>query len=157
MSARLRNCSIDEDVFQGFWVDRSPKSTHGTRLTLDRQSSGLVIAFLALFVAATARSVWKIMRFLLHATLSSCSSQDGTYHQRQAILRNQPLARDALMDLLRLAYVWRDKVHSGQYATLPIALIACLISAASIAAGRFESVAVTTNANSMKVCCHRKS
>lgn len=133
MPVRLPTWSIDEDVYHGLWVDRS---THSARLTLDRQAGGVVIAFLALFVAATARSLWKITRFLLHAALSSSRSQHGSYHQTQAILRNQSLARDALLDLLRLSYVWRDRVHGVRFRTLPIALIACLISVASVAAGK---------------------
>lgn len=41
MPVRLPTWSIDEDVYHGFWVDRS---THSARLTLDRQAGGVVIA-----------------------------------------------------------------------------------------------------------------
>jgi hypothetical protein len=131
----LPTWSTDEDIYKGFWINRSLGTVRGTTLTLDRQAGGLIIAFLALFIAATARSFWKITRFLVHATGSTLSKQDGVYHQRQAVLRNQSLALDAVLGLCRLSYVWRDRANGGQQQILPVILIASAISVISVAAG----------------------
>lgn len=133
----LPTWSIDEDIYKGFWINRSLGTIRGATLTLDRQSGGLVIAFLALFVGATASSLWKFTRFLVHAIGSTHIKQDGIYHQRQAILRNQTLARDALLDLLRLNHVWRNRAYKVQHRTLPVALAAFVASVASMVSGKF--------------------
>lgn len=138
MPLTLPTWSIDEDIYKGFWINQSLGRVRGATLTLDRQSGGLVIAFLALFIAATARSVWKITRFLIHCAESNPSAQDGIYHQRQAILRNQPLALNATLDLCQVGYVWRDRANRSPQRILPVILIASAISVASMIAGMFE-------------------
>jgi hypothetical protein len=137
MPLTLPTWSIDEDIYKGFWINQSLGTVRGATLTLDRQAGGLIITFLALFIAAAARSFWKITRFLVYANGSNLSNQDGVYHQRQAILRNQSLALDAVLDLCRLSYVWRDRAKGSQQRILPVVLIASAISVTSIAAGTF--------------------
>lgn len=134
-SLLLPTWPIDEDIYKGFWINQSLGAVRGATLTLDLQAGGLIIAFLALFIAATARSFWKITRFLVYAIESKLGKQDGVYHQRQAILRNQPLALDAVLDLCRLSYAWRDRAKGSQQRVLPVILIASAISAVSVAAG----------------------
>lgn len=135
MSQTLPTWSIDEDIYKGFWINQSLGKVRGATLTLDLQAGGLIIAFLALFIAATARSVWKVTRFLVYANESTLGKQDGVYHQRQAILRNQSLALDAVLDLCRLSYAWRGRAKGSQQRILPVILIASAISVVSIAAG----------------------
>lgn len=135
MPLTLPTGPIDQTIYKGFWINQSLGTVRGATLTLDLQAGGLVIAFLALFIAVTARSVWKITRFLVYANDSTLGKQDGVYHQRQAILRNQPLALDAVIDLCRLSYAWRDRAKRSQQRILPVILIASAISVVSIAAG----------------------
>ncbi|EMD67266.1 hypothetical protein COCSADRAFT_188049 [Bipolaris sorokiniana ND90Pr] len=146
MSLTLPTWPIDEDIYKGFWINRSLGTVRGATLTLDRQTGGLVIAFLALFIAATARSFWKITRFLVYAIESNLGKQDGVYHQRQAILRNQSLALNAVLDLCRLSYAWRDRAKRSQQRILPVILIASAISVGSVAAGLLSS-RILTNSN----------
>lgn len=101
--------SLDDDIYLGFWINRSFDTVRGATLTLDRTRGGLLIAFLALFVSTSGRSVWKVARCLLHFAQSSEGSNDGLHNQRQAILRNTPLPLDAAYDLALVMCAWRRK------------------------------------------------
>jgi hypothetical protein len=131
----LPSGALDDDIYTGFWVNRTIGLLRGVTLTLDRRSGGLFIAFLALFVGATGRGVWKITRFLLHFVLSAEFNQDGVYHQRQAILRNALLAQDAAQELLEMTFVWRTRTEAACCKIMPTALLAALVSVASVTAG----------------------
>jgi hypothetical protein len=137
MTTLLPTWSIDEDIYSGFWINRSRGAFRGATLTLSREAGGLVIAFLALFIAASARGIWKLARYLLHTVGSKTDDQDGTYHQRQAILRNGSLPFDALWDLLRLSYAWRGRAKKVFRRVFPAICLAAIISLASVAAGTF--------------------
>lgn len=104
--------SIDDNVYLGVWVNRSYENVlRGATLTLGRGSGALLIAFIALFVSATGKAVWKIARFILHYHLSSNKHLDGVYHQRQAILSNSQTAPDAVSVLFYAALAWRKKAR----------------------------------------------
>jgi len=135
MSVTLPTWSIDEDIYTGFWINPSLGTFRGATLTLSRQTGGLIIAFVALYVGATGRSLWKIIRFLMHAVYTTPIFQDGVYHQRQAILRNTPMAYNAAIDLLWASFVWRDRAKGARRRLLPVALVAAILSIVSIAAG----------------------
>lgn len=136
MAVILPTWSIDEDIYKGFWINNSFGTIRGATLTIDRQAGGLIIAFLALFIAATTRSFWKIVRFLAHTAGSVSSKQNGIYHQKQAILRNQSLARDAVVDLVRLIYVWRDRAIGVKRQMTLLTFVALAVSIASVASGK---------------------
>jgi len=91
-------------------------------------------------LCSSARSLWKIARFLLHAVYTLPTTQDGIYHQRQAILRNTPLAHDTALELLRTSFVWRDRAKKVHYRVLPVASLAAIFSVVSVAAGNPPSV-----------------
>jgi hypothetical protein len=164
-SGALSLGSLDDDIFLGFWVNRSFGNIRGATLTLDRGRGGLLIAFLALFVGASGRGLWKITRCVLHFALSSDASSDGLYLQRQAILRNSRLALDAAMDLIQACLVWRRRAKGSNQRVLPVASSAVLIAFAIVVAGTefpfqmyslcllmrslgiFSSRVVSTNAN----------
>lgn len=135
MTTLLPTSTIDDDIYTGIWINHSRGDFRGARLTLSREAGGLVIAFLALFIAVTARGVWKLARYLLFVTGSSSIEQEGTYHQRQAVLRNGSLAFDALWDLLRLGYSWRGRASKITRRLLPSILLALFISLPSAIAG----------------------
>jgi len=101
MSLRLANTANNsENIYTGFGINRSFGKFRGATLTLDRQSGSLLIALIALYVGAVSGSIWKIIILLLHAMFTSPNPQDGVHNQRQAILRNTPLAYDAAFDLV---------------------------------------------------------
>jgi len=127
--------SLDDDILIGFWINRSFSNIRGATLTLDPGRGGLLIAFLALFVGATGRGLWKITRCILHFALSSDASPDGIYLQRQAILRNSRLALDAAVDLTEMSLAWKRRAHAPNRRVLPAALLALLTALAFVAAG----------------------
>jgi hypothetical protein len=126
---------IDQDVYTGFWINRSLGAFRGATITLNQQVGGFAIAFIALFVGATARSCWTLTRFALHTSYATSTGQDGVYHQRQAILRNTSLAYDAAFQALRLSLVWRHRAQRAWTRVVSVLFAAVAISAASIAAG----------------------
>lgn len=139
MSPTLPDWPIDDDIYTGFWINRSLGSFRGATLTLDRQVGGLVIAFLALFVGAASRSIWKIIRFLLHVACATPATQDGLHHQRQVILRNTPLAFNTTLSLLQANIVWQNRAATLQQRTLPIAFVALAVSVLSALGGALFS------------------
>jgi len=124
-----------DDIFVGFWQNRLFNHVQGATLTLDRQRGALLIAFVALFVAASGRGFWKLVRFLLHFFHSTQQQHDGIYHQTQAILRNDGLALDAAQELLWATRVWRGRAKRSAQRLTPIAVVATVISLGFMAAG----------------------
>ncbi|KAH8585616.1 hypothetical protein B0O99DRAFT_696297 [Bisporella sp. PMI_857] len=147
MSVILPNSSIDEDIYTGFWINRSLGAFRGATITLGRQTGGLLIAFIALYISATGRSLWKITSFVLHATFSTATAKDGIYHQRQAILRNTSLGHNAALDLLQTSFVWRKRTKAVHHRVLPVAGLAAVISAASVVSGILSSRVLTNPTN----------
>lgn len=127
--------SLDEDIYLGFWVNRSFDAVHGATLTLDRKRGGLLIAFLALFVSTSGRSIWKILRVFLHFVYSSDKSLDGVHLQRQAILRNTPMALDAAFEFTLIFHAWRRRGANLLRKLLLPAALALSLALAFIVAG----------------------
>lgn len=127
--------SLDEDIYLGFWINRSSDIVHGATLTLDRNRGGLLIAFLALFVSTSGRSFWKLLRVLLHFLYSSERSSDGVHIQRQAILKNTPIALDAAFELTFVAKAWRRRGTNLLRRILFPVILALLVAVSFILAG----------------------
>lgn len=146
METDVLNGSLEKDVYIAFWIKRSSGTIRGATLTLDRRTGGLYIAFLALYVTASGRSLWKLIRCLLHFTFSWRTPPDGIYLQGQITLRNTPLAFDAALGLLEIWRVWRKKaaktdnrlwlLHwslcSQLWASLPLVRMTLIWSRASV-------------------------
>lgn len=128
--------TINQDVYQGFWINQSLGGFHAATITLDRRWGGLIISFLALFINATARSIWKLTRFALHVSYTTPTGQDGVYHQRQAILRNTSMAYEAAIQFLQLSYVWRHRAQNLRIRVCTVLVVTVVIAATSIAAGK---------------------
>jgi hypothetical protein len=127
--------SFDDDVYLGFWINHAYNPVIGATLTLSRRDGALLIAFLAIFVAATGRNFWKIVRYCLHIYFSSDTSSDGIYHQRQAILRNSQFAEDAALHLINTRFAWRKRGKRVDRRLIPVALVALFIATTFFAAG----------------------
>jgi hypothetical protein len=127
--------SLDDDIYLGFWINRSFGVVRGATLTLDRNRGGLLIAFLALFVSTSGRSLWKITRCFLHFTHSSDESSEAVQIQRQAILRNTSLPLDAAFDLALAFRAWHRR-GTGLFRKLLFpAVVALLLAVSFIFAG----------------------
>ncbi|KAF2138635.1 uncharacterized protein K452DRAFT_204656, partial [Aplosporella prunicola CBS 121167] len=129
----------------GTWTNWSRGRVRGATLTLHERDGGLLIAFLALFVAAAGDSAWRVFCFALHRVLSRAQQQDGLYHQRQAILRNAASGTAGVLSLVRAAWAWRRNASKPFVRILPLASVGLIIalgfSTASIFASRVSTVA----------------
>lgn len=129
--------SLDDDIYQGFWINRSFNVIQGATLTLDRNRGGLLIAFLALFVSTSGRSLWKILRCALHFAYSSERGSDGVQLQRQAILRNIPMPLDAAFDMSLVFNAWRRRGVGLIRKLLLPASLALILAVSFIFAGTY--------------------
>ena len=135
MSLFLPSGSTEDEIYLGFWLNRSSGTLRGATLTLDSRGGAFLIAFLALFVGVIGRSIWKVVRVVLHLSLSTIQAESGIYHQRNAILRNTSLAQDAAWEFLQTSVAWRKRSRNPHRQTLPVALVAILLSVLSTLAG----------------------
>lgn len=126
-----------DSIYTGFWINQSLGAFRGTTLTVNREVGGLIIAFLALFVGIASGSVWKIVRFVLHAAYATPVPQDGLHQQRQISLRNHTLAITAAVTMMRASVVWRKRASAVQRKTLPVVVAALLLIGISAVAGTF--------------------
>ena len=137
--ANLTTSSLNDEIDRGFWINRSFNPIHGATLTLSHRNGDLLIAFLALFVNASGRSFWKLVRCFLHFKGSSRASHDALYLQRQATLRNSNLALDAVVQFLDIWRAWRrNKVRKTYRKTLDAASIAFFVASTVIVAGTYD-------------------
>ncbi|KAH7397396.1 hypothetical protein BKA66DRAFT_566504 [Pyrenochaeta sp. MPI-SDFR-AT-0127] len=138
------------NIYSGFWINRSLGAVRGATLTLDRRSGGLLIAFIALFVGVAGHGFWKIARLVLHFALSDESNRDAIYHQRQVVLRNST-SYDTALAMVQASHAWRRRGRTTLQRTLPVALVATLLSAAFSVAGIFSSKITTSSVNEVLV------
>lgn len=131
----MQNSYFDDDVYTGFWINRSYGPIYGATLTLSRQGGGFLIAFLAVYVGMAGKSFWKITRFLLHSFFSSTTLPNGIYHQRQAILRNSKSALDAVEEILHAIFAWRKQSRKNPLRLVPVLFLAFVITASFAIAG----------------------
>jgi hypothetical protein len=127
------------DIHLGFWTNWSDGKVQGSTLTISRQDGNLLVAFVALFVAASGKSMWRLVCFLLHRYFSSPTAQDGLYHQRQAILQNSETSEDGAWRLLQLLWVWRRRSYRPFIRLLPPAIIGAVLGFGLVVSGIFSS------------------
>lgn len=135
MSAIVNSDNGSYDVHLGFWINWSSGRMQGATFTTTRESGGLLVAFIALYVSTSGRSFWRVSCFLLHRMFSSHAPMDGLHHQRQVILRNADTAAQGLMTLL-YTLKWRRKASRPLRRILPVLLYAFIIWAAFTASGK---------------------
>jgi hypothetical protein len=142
------------DVHLGFWVNWSHGKIKGSTVTLTRQNGNLLIAFLALFVGAIGRSLWRLMCFCLHRRFSSSNlPQDGVYHQRQVILRNSETASQGAWQLIKTMWVWSRKKSARRpvLRLLVPTIIGIIIFTSFTAAGILSSRVSADDANEVRL------
>ncbi|KAF2183496.1 hypothetical protein K469DRAFT_689964 [Zopfia rhizophila CBS 207.26] len=151
MATISRSGSEYYDVHIGFWTNWSYGLVRGSTITLTRRNGGLLIGFLAIFVAMSGKSFWRIACFILHRSFSSPTPQDGLYHQRQAIIRNADTPEDGAWRLLQMLVSWRNEARRPFRRLLPTVFLALFTSAAFIIGGIFSSKVTTDNGNEVLI------
>lgn len=148
MDSSVTQSVSNQDVYLGFWINWSYGSIRGATLTLTQRDGGLLLAFLALFVTVAGTCFWRIVCFVLHHKLSSETSKDGIYHQRQAILRNAANTMSGLWSLLQMNWVWRKHTQARPYRRiLPLIMFSVIITSVFILASIFSSRISTSMGN----------
>lgn len=108
MSDTTNPTPVSYAVYTGVWTNWSRGSIMGATSTLSQADANLLIAFIAFFVALVGTRFWRISCFIAHVFIYSRSqSQDGLYHQRQALLRNAFSSEAGLLNLFQLSWAWR--------------------------------------------------
>lgn len=140
MAITLSEDSSGDNIYTGFWVNQAYGQFRGACLTLSHEAGGLLIAFLALFVTAASSSIWKIIRFMLHTTYATpkLHLQDGLHQQRQIVLRNTALPINTALSMLWASKVWRNRAANARKRTIPVAVLALVVSAIFAAAGEYN-------------------
>jgi hypothetical protein len=123
------------DVHRGFWINWSSGRIRGATFTTTRESGGLLIAFIALYVSISGRSFWRLSCFFMHRWFSSYVPADALHHQRQVILRNADTAGQAMITLL-YAFKWRKKAPRTFRRIGAVLVYAVIVWAAFTASGK---------------------
>lgn len=138
-------------VYIGAWTNWSYGSLRGTTITLTSRDGALLIAFLAFYVGLAGSSFWRIACFAIHQMLSSDRSEDGLYHQQQAILRNSTTDVVGLWNFLQTNWFWRRNASSPFRRMLPLIGFSILHIAVFGVAGIFSSQVSTAAGNEVLV------
>lgn len=139
MSSGVVNVGPENGIYTGFWINWTYGRIRGATLTLNHRDGGFLTAFLALFVSIAGRSFWRLFCFTVHAKFSSNISQDGLYHQRQAILRNAATDIIGIRYFLELAWKWRNRANKQWLRLIPVIVITFFIAAAFYASSILSS------------------
>jgi hypothetical protein len=129
----------DFEIFTGFWTDWAQGKANGSTLTLTRRDGNLLMSFIAIFVALSGKSLWRICCFIIHRSLSTTTPQDGLHHQRQAILRNADTPENGAWRLFQVLMAWRSSSRQPIRRLLPTALLGLITFVALLVGGIFSS------------------
>jgi len=130
------------EVHVGAWTDWSRGKVLGATLTLTREDSGLLIAFLAFFIGLVGTRFWRIGCLILHFIYSKDCPTDGVHQQRQAFLRNSPNPESAIWTLADIAISWRRNAKRVWARLLSLIALALACFVGFIFAGGYSSRAV---------------
>jgi len=127
------------DVHLGAWTNWNRGPVFGATLTLTHENGGLLIAFLAFFVALVGTRFWRLLCFGLHSLYSSPGPKDGVYHQRQAFLRNTSNPEAALWILTNMSFSWKQNAEQVWIRLFPCIGLAIVCLIGFTLAGGFSS------------------
>lgn len=140
MSTAVTNSIPDDSVYTGVWINWSHGRVRGATLTLTHRDGGLLTAFLALFVTVVGISFWRLFCFAMHTRFSAMNvSQDGLYHQRQAVLRNAATSTIGLRYFVQMVWAWRSRASRRWLRILPVMSVTLILTAAFQFASIFSS------------------
>ncbi|KAF2017544.1 hypothetical protein BU24DRAFT_388882 [Aaosphaeria arxii CBS 175.79] len=147
MSGVTRSGAEYYDIHLGFWTNWKYDKVRGATVTMTQESGGLLIAFLAIFIGATGKGLWRVLCLLLHRYFSSAEMKDGVHHQRQLVLRNTETPPAALLQLIMITHAWKGRGGRPFLSNSGIFLLAAVIWGAFSIAGIFSSRVTTQTAN----------
>lgn len=147
--------STDIPAYIGIWTNWSQGRITGTTLTVTHRDGTLLTAFLAMFVTFVGTSFWRIASFSLHQFLSSSASEDGLYHQTQAILRNSSNGTTGLIRLIYLLSAWRLKATRPLRRIIPLISTITIITAAFAVASLFSAKISSGTGNEILISSNR--
>ncbi|KAF2736764.1 hypothetical protein EJ04DRAFT_151116 [Polyplosphaeria fusca] len=130
---------MSQKVWNGFWIDWELGRVAGANLTLPQYQGLVLVSFLTLFVQFAGGCLWRVICFAMHQVRSTTAARDGLFHQQQATLRNSITAPNALWNLMRMAYAWRQRANSPFRKSIGLILITGFHIAVFGAAGLFSS------------------
>ncbi|KAE9372844.1 hypothetical protein N431DRAFT_467074 [Stipitochalara longipes BDJ] len=100
--------SSDPEVHVGFWTNWSKGAVLGSTLTLPNRNGGVLVAALAIFIQLAGRQSWNIVCFIAHQIRTTKEARDGSFHQEQAILRNNSSDLNSLWQFSKIWWSWRS-------------------------------------------------
>ncbi|KAF2655639.1 hypothetical protein K491DRAFT_678705 [Lophiostoma macrostomum CBS 122681] len=139
------------DVYLGFWINWNGRRINGSTLTLTRKDGALLISFIAIFIALSGKSFWRICCFVIHRCLSTTTPEDGLHHQRQAILRNADTPEDGAWRMIQILIAWRSNSRRPLLRLLPLAILAFLTFSALLVGGIFSSRLMTDDGSEVLI------
>ncbi|KAI3320102.1 hypothetical protein HD806DRAFT_547610 [Xylariaceae sp. AK1471] len=145
----ISDTSSQYPVYVGVWTNWSRGHLLGTTLTLERQDSDLLIAFIAFFIAFVGSRAWRILCFIFHRACSTPNPQNVIYYQHQAILRNVSSAEDGIVLLLKI--MWANRRSRRGLRPLVTVLVAAFCVAVFTVAGGYSSRISTAIGNEVLI------
>jgi len=119
------------NIYTGIWTNWSRGPVYGATITLTQGNGNILTAILAVYVTMVGHGFWRILRFALHQcrAMHAKDLNDGLHIQTQAILRNTGTATDAIWELGRLGFYWKNRNPSPMLRGFAVAAPAILIVA----------------------------
>ncbi|KAF1986965.1 hypothetical protein K402DRAFT_463095 [Aulographum hederae CBS 113979] len=137
----------NSQVHLGFWINWSFGAVRGSTITLTKQDSVFLTAFVVMFVGYTCSRIWRLVCFAIHAFLSNENPQDAIYHQRQALFRNNATANAAISSLWKVLWAWRKSSAGATRRILPFLATSLLFGILFTAAGIFSTRITSAKGN----------
>lgn len=123
------------NIYYGSWINWTRGKYIGGTITLTPRNSGILVAFLAIFVSIAGGSLWRIIAFLLHQRRVARDPRDGLHYQQQVILKNAATPGVAAWQLFLLVPAWKNLSRRPLLKSIPVVLLALVNLGAFFAAG----------------------
>ncbi|KAF1967212.1 hypothetical protein BU23DRAFT_301286 [Bimuria novae-zelandiae CBS 107.79] len=134
----------DRYVYRGVWVNQKDGSTMGCTITVNANTSTIIVALLAVMSTIGATHLWSLLLFFSPQQRAFGAPKDALFRQQQALLRTSPAPGSFLVETIRLWWIWRRKGHVLLRCLLP-ALLSLLFAASTLTAGVFSSAIVSSS------------
>ncbi|KAJ4360713.1 uncharacterized protein N0V89_001280 [Didymosphaeria variabile] len=134
----------DRYVYRGVWLDQTGGSTMGRTITVDTNTSVIIVALLAIMSTIGATHLWSLLLFSFHQQRASGGSKDALFQQQQALLRTMPAPGNFVTEMIKLWWSWRRKGRVLLRCLLP-ALFSLLFAASTLTASVFSSAIVSSS------------
>ncbi|KAK5049099.1 hypothetical protein LTR84_005522 [Exophiala bonariae] len=138
-------------IYFGYWINWSQGKILGATITLSQRSGGILISFIATFMALVGAQLWRIVSFAIHQGRPQKGELDGLYYQQQNIFRNTSSPGGAAWSFTLQMYYWRGKARHTILRTLPWALLAVLYLLLSGALATFSSEISVSAGNARRI------